>query len=945
VKGLGVKRLVVINSGGYRFADIALDGPIHLVAPNNRGKSTLVNALQFLYVDEFRSMRFPKSPDETREHYFGKVPSYVLFECETAAGPQVLLVVGRGRVNSSSFARYVYAGEYQAEDFKDLQNHVVPFDVLKTRLADRSLAEVRPAEMWEVLGNPTRRGRAEENGHRLPHLGLLPVRTKEDYRSFREAYVRLLSLSDMSAAELRRLLIACHAAEVGDIKLDVAADYRDEFERAERTDNRLGFLAAVGSLVDQGERHRASVEDRRRTIESGDPSALAEVAMLLRALHASDAAGARAETELETRQVSLVEPRSTASRRAGGLQSDLKRSLHELQELDGLHTKWSACTPEMLQAMRDNADSARDQIAAQKERIKQAGTFDVNAMRRSVQSLRSESEGQERSLANWEGQLSGWLLAHGLKPDRIMEAFRVLNPALLRLIVGVDIEVANPSTLLARLQMLADRIEGGTYTDECVRVSLSAGNVPRAADLKDPEAARESLKLLKARLQDEMGRLAVAEDTGRAQAELAALVSEHERIRGRLAEYDSYLSRWQARPTREREVATLKTSIDEVDAELAEVKSKEQGIADERRRSAEDSKDRRATSARLQATVQQYRTAIDATQLPEIGPADYSDPVHEPSPTEVRSRATACITKLEGLVLCAREFKVAREELKAVQRQIAKMSQEHGQPQFFINDEEADWAELIDSRRAMSELQQAVRQSWDTLFTTIRARLDALMRGFRAIGNAATRVNAAMKRHRVSNLQEVQLDVVRQHEACDLLESLTEPEGLFSDRDALDRARDRMRRWIKDGKVIQLDDLFAVRIRVQSMDGHWSEAKSLDDIGSTGTGMTAKAMIFIQLVRAVVADERYRLHFYLDETGQLDDRNLAATTRMAVERGVVPITAEPRVRIEPLAHPTVTVYGLGQAADGQFFIDQRRTLRAARRQSNPEPAPDVADPA
>jgi hypothetical protein len=95
-------------------------------------------------------------------------------------------------------------------------------------------------------------------------------------------------------------------------------------------------------------------------------------------------------------------------------------------------------------------------------------------------------------------------------------------------------------------------------------------------------------------------------------------------------------------------------------------------------------------------------------------------------------------------------------------------------------------------------------------------------------------------------------------------------------------------------------------------------------------------------VRAVVADERYRLHFYLDETGQLDDSNLAATTALAMERGVVPITAEPRIRVEPLAHPTVTVYSLGQDSEGQFYIDARRTLRAAMRQAEQEPTADVA---
>lgn len=94
--------------------------------------------------------------------------------------------------------------------------------------------------------------------------------------------------------------------------------------------------------------------------------------------------------------------------------------------------------------------------------------------------------------------------------------------------------------------------------------------------------------------------------------------------------------------------------------------------------------------------------------------------------------------------------------------------------------------------------------------------------------------------------------------------------------------------------------------------------------------MTAKAMVFIQLVRAVVPEEKYHLHFFLDETGQLDERNLAATTQMAVDTGVMPITADPDVRIEPLAHPIVTVYSLGQNDEGKFVIDGKRTCRARR---------------
>jgi hypothetical protein len=155
-------------------------------------------------------------------------------------------------------------------------------------------------------------------------------------------------------------------------------------------------------------------------------------------------------------------------------------------------------------------------------------------------------------------------------------------------------------------------------------------------------------------------------------------------------------------------------------------------------------------------------------------------------------------------------------------------------------------------------------------------------------------------------------------------------DSIFQNRDQIEAAKNRLRIMIQSAQPIELHSLFALHIRVQQNDGQWTEARSLDEIGSTGTGMTSKAMIFIQLVRAIVGNERYRLHFYMDETGHLDDRNLYATTSMAMSKGILPITAEPAVRIDPLAHPEVTVYALGQNGQGRFYIEACNTYRATR---------------
>ena len=75
----GPVRVVLLNAGKYEHADVELDRSLHLAGPNNIGKTTLVNTLQFLYIDHARSMHFAdKSPDETSRHYFPCLHCYAL---------------------------------------------------------------------------------------------------------------------------------------------------------------------------------------------------------------------------------------------------------------------------------------------------------------------------------------------------------------------------------------------------------------------------------------------------------------------------------------------------------------------------------------------------------------------------------------------------------------------------------------------------------------------------------------------------------------------------------------------------------------------------------------------------------------------------------------------------------------------------------------------------
>jgi len=87
----GPLKVVLIRAGRYDYAEVDLGGSVQIVGPNNTGKTTLINTLQFLYIDDLRSMGFGSyTLEQTLAYYFPNQYSYILFECLGASGQCVI---------------------------------------------------------------------------------------------------------------------------------------------------------------------------------------------------------------------------------------------------------------------------------------------------------------------------------------------------------------------------------------------------------------------------------------------------------------------------------------------------------------------------------------------------------------------------------------------------------------------------------------------------------------------------------------------------------------------------------------------------------------------------------------------------------------------------------------------------------------------------------------
>ncbi|MGA2254051.1 MAG: hypothetical protein ABSG53_05260 [Thermoguttaceae bacterium] len=933
----GVRRLVAINSGRFIYAELDLAGPVHLVARNNAGKSTLVNALQYLYVDDIHRMAFPKNVEETREHYFGESRSYLIYECSTPSGIQTLLVRGLGNLRAGGFERYVYSGPFRREDYEEEDRTIREFDSIKRLLADRNLLEVPRVHLWEVLT-----GQVPAKAKNLPSLGILPLRSQQEYNAFREVFVKLLALTDATARDLKRLIIACHAHEVGETRIDVAATYKDMFERAVRSEEEYGFIRDVSAHIGRGRELRQEIVAIQQMLREHVPLLLTQAGVLGRdAARQANILGEQ-RTELKNEIAEKESNRNELYQQRGSLQNDLKQAAARLEKLCSAHKEWSAYSPEMINELRQNAVSLQDEISRLRENLKQTQSLDLGVMRRKVEDLRRSIASHRTLLEQIEHAGATVLLNRGLSKAELDSIFRVLNPSLARQIVGEAVEIRDEEVLLAELRGLASRVKEGSYQDDAVRVRLDGVEGPDLETILNRDQLRKSLVLSELELKTAVERLETAEHVARARQTLAAMQQKHNEFHDSLERYEQYCKDWAERGPTEDAVSQLRKAIQDTGEKIAMIdKAIEEAQGCDSQMSSEESALRDA-SKDLASKRGELQHELQALHIDPPAPAVDTEAAdsHKAGTADIVKSVRQLLTAINQFLHRVRSLGQKRSDIHGLEKEIETASAATRTQRVYFADEDSTWDDLIQKYDALSDREKVMGKEWDDLLTHLRANLKHMLTGMHNVRMAVQRLNKELLSYRVSNLHGVELDVQHNTSYQDIC-NLTQEETLFQDREGIEISKNRLQTMIETEQIIELLELFEIRIRVRENDGTVNEARSLDNIGSTGTGMTAKAMIFVQLVRAILGKKDYSLHFYLDETGQLDDDNLKATTAMAVSKGMVPITAEPGIRMEPLANPEVTVYTLGNH-DGQFCIDRYQTYHA-RRKELPIAQPEAGD--
>jgi hypothetical protein len=240
----GFQRLALLNSAGYRRAELPLDASVSLIAPNNTGKTSLINALQFLLIIDKRRMDFgAHDVDTSRRFYFPHNSAYILLEVSLpASGTVVLGCVGRGV--SHDYEYFAYKGELELEDYRLADGSQVQQPQLKAHMASlgKLVFSYSSTEFSAMLYGSRKKMMDQE-----PDFTVFKLEHASHADAFQRVLTRTLRLDKLRSVEVKEYLLAIFRRDLSDSSIDFKAEWDKAF--SEVNADRAQYQAAANQLA------------------------------------------------------------------------------------------------------------------------------------------------------------------------------------------------------------------------------------------------------------------------------------------------------------------------------------------------------------------------------------------------------------------------------------------------------------------------------------------------------------------------------------------------------------------------------------------------------------------------------------------------------------------------------------------------------------------------
>jgi len=896
----GIRRLILINSGMYGFAVFPIDRTLSICGENNSGKSTAVNALQFLFLTDMRDMDFGKHEAiTTRKFYFPGPGSYVLAEVHLDHGYYVIGAAGSGPASQHHIHHFVYRGLFNETAFRgEDTDNILPLNDLLRKLQGDGIEcfKLQPQELRNMLlGVP---------GDRRIDLTMAPLRGhRERYiRSWIEIFKNLLHMRNVNSQDLKRLLL-----DIFDIRLVAGdIDFAHEYQRVNAEVSRLAdelhvlqrMQVHVERIVEQHEKRQAL----RNQLAAGYPAITNRLEEWYER-YETDKTKAR-------ERLAAIEPERQQLKQA--YDTDRQRLKRVVAEHRDVHTWIERIEREeaefRLVSDVSDLDAELVRLTGEYERlVKSIGAGErvpAELAEREIADWEKQLERLDAMLANWDSNAWGRLSPH-FQPEELRNVFALLNHEIVQLPVGSGngVSVDDEAAVLATIRQLLACIEDGVYKADGVTIplgNLTSIDVSELQDRGSVEARRERVADRIEALRADLSAAREIESLEARKAQVAKTGSAKRKFRDRFVEY---LAERDKLDDKKEELELLTEKEQRLDSEMIAFAERQKELDQEVHdiRDAESAREReRQLLESLQSRVQPLPPSEHA---PEPDDAWFPDTLHE---------------LMDSYVY---DWEDKRKADESIRHELDYVEVLGGGP-YLREHEDDSIRSLAEAIRNIPQQQDLLDRARRTAVAELGNSLKGLLDNYERLENEVSAFNRAINKRTISNLTKLEIHLDPNDRVMEAIRELVKSRqwGFFADEQKASDAARFLYDWVSSqGRHLNLTHLFELSFVVFTQEGRQIVYRNLDRIESHGTTITIKALINMHMMGQLIDETRVgkvQIPYYLDEAASIDPNNQANLIEQGLSMGFVPVLAS----VKP--QPTATYCVKIGTDDGPLVINE-----------------------
>ncbi|MBC7382739.1 MAG: hypothetical protein H7296_07040 [Bacteroidia bacterium] len=841
--------LTILNSKVYGKAEIRLNDcdSLQLVGPNNIGKSTLIYALNFLFIIDGNKMTFSgqrRGDKETLHHYFPNPnQSYIVFEIFKKSYYCILVK----RNSDSDLEYYRFNSEYKESYFVDADKRLLKFDEVQEAMIAQGMELMPFKDKREVFNTVYQRGRRNNGVVWLDEN----VKTDGLSNNFSRIYRYLINTKLITNKNLKEALIVADNRE--NEVLNFSQKNKKDIIDLRKINNEIRNLKSVKNEFDDFREVVSQYSAKARIINQlyfGFNSNYENTLPTLQSqLVDRNQNIAKINTEINE---GLIPKKADFDRKIGGKEAEINSKALLLNEKEiELNIINSFDPVELLNEALQNYDQQRKEVES---RITMVEIQKLNSkqIEHRVMQLKEARMRFENQVKNY-----GDLLINKISGNKD-------NRKLLNAILSEQVKSLPGEQMLKAIHKVSQTLK---IFDGEIDISKNIS----LADFKSVEEIKEELAECKIELKNQEALWEVVKDIEKSQLDLKQLNAEIDLVKTKI-------QRIKTKPLVQKTIEKLKQDLNALNEEKQKLETEQNILAKSIAKCQLDvqelivDKDKRERRIR---DLQEYKQTLDTYGLAgeEFETTDDLDNLFKKVQINMNDR---------------HDLKAGKDKLFEKLRD--KLQSTFADEQDFIKYVEEEIALIDDKERSISSLLENISAQFANPAYTLLKRYDE----FKEF--VYNKFNTKLSQARISDIESLTIELMdnkRLVEEVKKISQIQQVRGqMMFDFDHSENLK-VLDNYLDSGKKIEFDDLFDITLHL-TRKGTTKNVDLNEQIESDGTDKMIRLMIIMNIInRLVIMDDENRIALFIDEVATIDKQNRPELVRFCKEHHFIPIFAAP----------------------------------------------------